>query len=57
MRAALGEGADLIAEHASVAVYMTEMFSILLKDASATRYDNTHVRNIHHPEYPLSGSL
>lgn len=57
IRAALGEGADLIAEHANVALYMTEMFSILLKDASATRYHNTHVRNIHRSEYPLSDSL
>lgn len=41
VRVALGEGADLIALHAPVAVYITEMFSILMRDASATRYNST----------------
>jgi hypothetical protein len=38
VRAALGNGADLIARHASIAVYMTEMFRALIQDAFATRY-------------------
>jgi hypothetical protein len=41
VRVALGVSADLIALHASVAVYMTEMFVVLMKDASATRYNST----------------
>ena len=40
VRAALGEkGADLIAEHASVAVRMTEMFAVLMRDAFGAKYD------------------
>ncbi|WP_411733878.1 protein kinase domain-containing protein [Paeniglutamicibacter sp.] len=46
VRAALGGGADLIATHACVAVYMTEMFGTLMMDASATRYLSPHDRNI-----------
>ncbi|WP_427171805.1 hypothetical protein [Arthrobacter sp. 92] len=46
VRVALGGGADLIAQHASIAVYITEMFSALMQDASATRYDSTHDGNI-----------
>jgi hypothetical protein len=38
VRAALGGGADLIAQHASIAVYITEMFRALMQDAFATRY-------------------
>jgi hypothetical protein len=38
VRAALGDGADLIAQHASIAVHMTEMFRALMQDAFATRY-------------------
>ena len=38
VRGALGDGADLIAQHASVAVYMTEMFGVLMADAFATQY-------------------
>ena len=38
VRAALGDGADLIAQYAGIAVDMTEMFSILMQDALATRY-------------------
>lgn len=38
VRVALGDGADLVAQHASVAVYITEMFGVLLQDAFATRY-------------------
>ncbi|MET1153199.1 hypothetical protein, partial [Arthrobacter sp.] len=38
VRAALGDGADLIAQHASVAVYITEMFGVLMEDAFATQY-------------------
>lgn len=38
VRAALGDGADLIAQHASVAVHTTEMFGLLMQDATATRY-------------------
>lgn len=38
VRAALGDGADLIAQHASIAVYITEMFRALMQDAFATRY-------------------
>ncbi|MBP2387784.1 AarF/UbiB family protein [Paeniglutamicibacter kerguelensis] len=45
VRVALGGGADLIAQHASVAVYMTEMFGVLMQDASATRYNGTHDGN------------
>ncbi|GAA1863570.1 hypothetical protein GCM10009715_08500 [Paeniglutamicibacter psychrophenolicus] len=41
VRVALGEGADLIARHAHVAVYITEMFGLLMQDASATRYNGT----------------
>ena len=46
VRLALGGSTDLIAQHAGVAVHMTEMFSALMQDASATRYDSTHGRNI-----------
>lgn len=46
VRAALGDGADLIARHADVAVYITEMFAALMQDASATRYNSTHDRNL-----------
>jgi hypothetical protein len=46
VRVALGGSADLIAQHASAAVYITEMFGALLQDASATRYDSTHDRSI-----------
>ena len=45
VRVALGGGADLIAQHASVAVYITEMFGVLMQDASATRYNGTHDGN------------
>lgn len=38
VRAALGDGADLVAQYAGVAVYITEMFGVLMQDASATRY-------------------
>lgn len=40
IRVALGGSADLIAQHATVAVYITEMFGALMKDASATRYNS-----------------
>lgn len=46
VRVALGGSADLIAQHASVAIYITEMFGALMQDASATRYDSTHARSI-----------
>lgn len=46
VRTALGNGADLIAQHAPAAVYATEMFGALMQDASATRYENTHVRSL-----------
>lgn len=42
VRAALGAGADLIAEHSSTAVYITEMFSALMRDAFATQYRHPH---------------
>lgn len=38
IRATLGDGADLIAQYASVAVYITDMFAALMQDAFATRY-------------------
>jgi hypothetical protein len=38
VRAALGDGAELIAQYASNAVYMTEMFRALRQDALAPRY-------------------
>ncbi|MBD8045374.1 hypothetical protein H9638_16320 [Arthrobacter sp. Sa2BUA2] len=38
VRAALGDGADLIAQHAGMAADMTEMFRILRQDALAVRY-------------------
>ncbi|MBO0895286.1 MULTISPECIES: phosphotransferase [Arthrobacter] len=38
VRAVLGDGADLIAEYAGIAVYMTEMFEALMQDALAVRY-------------------
>lgn len=38
VRVALGNGADLIGQHASVAVYITEMFAVLMQDAFATQY-------------------
>ncbi|GAA1345068.1 hypothetical protein [Arthrobacter roseus] len=46
VRVVLGRGADLIAQHANVAVYITEMFGALMQDASATRYDSSGYRNI-----------
>lgn len=49
VRAALGGGADLIACHAAVAVYITDMFATLMQDASADRYTGTHGR------HPVSG--
>lgn len=44
VRAALGASADLIADHASVVVRMTEMFAVLMRDAFGTRYDSTNYR-------------
>ncbi|MBG6215581.1 hypothetical protein IWX75_000018 [Arthrobacter sp. CAN_A6] len=38
VRTALGDGADHIAQHASVAAYITEMFAALMQDAFATQY-------------------
>ncbi|MBG6218975.1 hypothetical protein IWX75_003463 [Arthrobacter sp. CAN_A6] len=38
VRAALGDGTDLIAQHASVVIYITEMFAALMRDAFATQY-------------------
>lgn len=38
VRAALGSGADLIADHANVVVRMTEMFAILTRDFFGARY-------------------
>lgn len=38
IRAALGDGADLIAQHASVTVYISTMFGALMQDASAPLY-------------------
>lgn len=38
VRAALGSGADLIAEYANVVVRMSEMFAILTRDAFGARY-------------------
>ena len=46
VRLALGGGADLIAQHASAAVYITEMFGDLMQNASATQYDRTHDRSL-----------
>ncbi len=39
VRVALGGSADLMARHAPVAVYITEMFDVLMQDASAVRYE------------------
>lgn len=40
VRTSLGsQGADLIAEHASVIIRMTEMFAVLVQDVFGTRYD------------------
>lgn len=39
IRAALGEGAGLIAHHANVSIAMTEMFTVLMQDAFSARYD------------------
>lgn len=44
VRVALGSSADLIAQHADAAVYVTEMFGILMQDASAIRYSGPHER-------------
>lgn len=38
VREALGDGADIIAKFADIAADMTEMYSMLLKDATATEY-------------------
>ena len=38
VRASLGGGADLVAQYASIAVQMTEMFHTLMQDALAVRY-------------------
>lgn len=45
-RKALGGSATVIAQHANVAVYITEMFSALMQDASATVYSSAHDRAI-----------
>lgn len=45
VRVALGSGADLIAQHANIAVYITEMFNSLMQDAAATRYNSALARN------------
>lgn len=42
VRVELGESTDLIARHAKVAVYITEMFGALMQDASAARYRSIH---------------
>lgn len=44
VRAALGTSADIIADHASVVVRMTEMFAVLMRDAFGTRYDSANYR-------------
>lgn len=44
VRVVLGGSADLIARNANVAVYITEMFEVLMQDASATRYNSLHDR-------------
>lgn len=44
VRAALGSGADLIADYANLVVRMTEMFAILMRDAFGTRYEGTGYR-------------
>lgn len=41
VRAALGDGTDLIAHHARTAAGMTDMFAVLMQDASATHYPST----------------
>lgn len=41
VRGSLGQSADMISEYASVALYITEMFDALMKDASAIRYEST----------------
>lgn len=38
VRAALGNGADLIAQYADIAIYVTELFGALKKDALAAEY-------------------
>lgn len=38
VRDALGSGADLIAQHADTAIYITEMFAALAQDVQAGRY-------------------
>ncbi|GAA1870426.1 protein kinase domain-containing protein [Brevibacterium marinum] len=38
VRAALGEGTDLISHHANIAVDMTDMFYVLMKDVSGAGY-------------------
>lgn len=38
VRAALGEGTDLISRHAKVAADMTEMYSVLMEDVSGASY-------------------
>ena len=38
VRAALGSGADLIAQHADTAIYITEMFAALTQDVHAAEY-------------------
>lgn len=40
VREVLGDSAELLVRHAGVALYMTEMFSALLKDAAATSYSD-----------------
>lgn len=44
VRAALGASADLIAEHASVVVRMTEMFAVLMQDAFGAGYSTSYRR-------------
>lgn len=44
VRAVLGESADLIAQHANVAVCITEMFAVLMQDVFGTRYNSAHDR-------------
>jgi hypothetical protein len=46
VRAALGRGADLIAQHSRVAVYISEMFAALMQDAFATQYHYPSPRRI-----------
>lgn len=50
IRARLGPAADLITEHATAAVVITELFDVLMTNVSAASYEPGGTIRFHSPE-------